>query len=103
MEIVNISAETFEKMLSKFENFASRMEYLCRLHGDQDMKEWLDNQEVCQLLNISKRTLQTLRDNGTLAYTQISHKMYYKPEDVERIIPVVREKQKQANFKRKLI
>ncbi|MDH6306015.1 carbamoylphosphate synthase small subunit [Parabacteroides sp. PF5-5] len=103
MEIVNISAETFEKMLSKFEDFASRMEYLLRLHGDRDLKEWLDNQEVCQLLNISKRTLQTLRDNGTLAYTQISHKMYYKPEDVERIIPVVREKQKQANFKRKQI
>ena len=103
MEIVNISAETFEAMLSKFEDFASRMEYLCRLHGDRDMKEWLDNQEVCQLLNISKRTLQTLRDNGTLAYTQINHKMYYKPEDVERIIPVVREKQKRANYKRKQI
>ena len=103
MEIVNISAETFEKMLSKFEGFASRIEYLCRLHGDRDMKEWLDNQEVCQLLNISKRTLQTLRDNGTLAYTQISHKMYYKLEDVERVIPVVKEKQKQANFKRKQI
>lgn len=103
MEIVNISAETFEKMLSKFEDFANRMEYLCRLHGDRDMKKWLDNQEVCQLLNISKRTLQTLRDNGTLAYTQINHKMYYKPEDVEMIIPVVKEKQKQANFKRKQI
>jgi hypothetical protein len=73
MEIINIEAQTFENAL-KFEDFASRMECLCRLHGDRDMKEWLDNQDVCQLLNISKRTLQTLRDNGTLAYTQISHK-----------------------------
>jgi len=32
MEIVNIDAETFEKMLSKFETFASRMESLCLLH-----------------------------------------------------------------------
>lgn len=103
MEIVNINAETFEKMLSKFEDFASRIENLCRLHGDSNIKEWLDNQDVCQLLDISKRTLQTLRDNGTLAYTQISHKMYYKPEDVERIVPVVKEKQKQAHFKRKQI
>jgi len=103
MEIINIEAETFEAMLSKFENFASRMEYLSRLHGDRDMKEWLDNQDVCQLLNISPRTLQTFRDNGTLAYTQISHKTYYKPTDVEKILPVVEEKRKLARYKGKQI
>ena len=90
-------------MLNKFESFADRMEYLCRLHGNRDMSEWLDNQDVCQLLNISPRTLQTLRDNGTLAYTQISHKMYYKPEDVQRIILKVEDKRKLAKYKGKQI
>jgi hypothetical protein len=103
MEIINIEAQTFEKMLSSFEDFASRMECLYRLRRDSDMKKWLDNQEVCQLLNISKRTLQTLRDNGTLAYTQINHKVYYKPEDVEKIVPTVEEKRKQAKYKGKQI
>ena len=51
--------------------------------------DWLDNQDVCQMLNISPRTLQTLRDNGTLAYSQINRKVYYKPEDVERILYAV--------------
>ena len=37
------------------------------------------------MLNISKRTLQTYRDNGTLPYSQINHKVYYKPEDVEQV------------------
>lgn len=95
MEIVNIEAKTFEAMLSKFESFATRMEHLCRLYGDRE-SEWLDNQDVCMLLNISPRTLQTLRDNGTLAYSQINHKTYYKPEDVEKILPLVDEKRKQA-------
>jgi hypothetical protein len=103
MDIINIEAKTFEQMLSKFESFATRMETLCRLHGDKENKQWLDNQEVCLLLNISYRTLQTLRDNGTLAYSQINHKTYYKPEDVERIIPVVEEKRKQAKYKDKQI
>ncbi len=98
MEIVNIDAKTFEAMLSKFEGFAKQ---LCRQHGDKDMSEWLDNQDVCQLLNISPRTLQTLRDNGTLAYSQISHKTYYKPEDVQKILPLVEEKRKQAKYKGK--
>jgi carbamoylphosphate synthase small subunit len=101
MEIINIDAQTFEAMLSKFEGFAKRMEQLCRQHGDKDMSEWLDNQDVCQLLNISPRTLQTLRDNGTLAYTQISHKTYYKPEDVQKILPLVEDKRRQAKYKGK--
>ena len=42
------------------------------------MSEWMDNQDVCRMLNISPRTLQTLRDNGTLAYSQINHKTYYR-------------------------
>ena len=96
MEIINIEAKTFEAMLSKFESFATRMERLCHLYGDKE-SEWLDNQDVCMLLNISPRTLQTLRDNGTLAYSQINHKTYYKPQDVEKALPLVEQKRKQAN------
>lgn len=89
MEIVNIDAELFEKMLSAFERFITRMETLCRLHAGKDAGEWLDNQDVCLLLSISQRTLQTLRDNGALGFSKISRKVYYKPEDVEKIIPLV--------------
>ena len=62
---------------------------MASISNDKRLGEWLDNQDVCQMLNISPRTLQTLRDNGTLAYSQINHKVYYKPEDVERILHVV--------------
>ena len=50
MEIINIEAKTFEAMLNKFESFADRMEHLCRLHGNRDMSEWLDNQDVCPVM-----------------------------------------------------
>ncbi|MDR2918819.1 MAG: helix-turn-helix domain-containing protein [Tannerella sp.] len=103
MEIVNIEGKTFEAMLSKFETFAARMEALCRLHGDKDISEWMDNQEVCLLLQISPRTLQTLRDNGTLAFSRMNHKIYYKPEDVKAIMPLVEDKRKQAAYKGKQI
>lgn len=98
MEIVTIDAETFEKMLSKFERFTERMEQLYRLHGPRKMSEWLDNQDVCLLLKISPRTLQTLRDNGTLAFSKINKKIYYKPQDVEKILPVVEDKRRLASF-----
>ena len=71
----------------------------------------MDNQDVCLRLDISPRTLQTLRDTGRLAFTQIQRKIYYRPEDVEklrvyaamkRMEMAVREKRKNAsiNWKR---
>ena len=36
--------------------------------------------------------------NGTLAYTQISHKTYYKPEDVMAIVAVVEDRKKDMRF-----
>jgi len=59
---------------------------------------WLDNQDVCQMLNISPRTLQTLRDNGTLAYSQINRKVYYKPEDVKSVLHVVADRVKESKM-----
>jgi len=82
MEIVNIEARTFEAMMIRFDALERKMN---SLHSKQDksLKTWLDNQDVCLILNISKRTLQTYRDNGTVAYCQINHKIYYKPDDIE--------------------
>lgn len=68
MEIVIIESHTWEMMMARFETFAERVEQLCRCNGDKAMQKWLDNQEVCGILNISKRTLQTYRDNGTLPF-----------------------------------
>lgn len=83
---MNIEARTYEAMMSRFEQFAQRVETLCRRHESKDLKEWLDSQDVCEILNVTKRTLQTLRDNGRLAYTMIARKVYYRPQDVQRLI-----------------
>ena len=85
MEIINIEARVFETMATRFEQFVKRVETLCH-RNNKSLQKWLNNQDVCQILNISKRTLQTYRDNGTIPYSQIGHKMYYKSEDVERVL-----------------
>ena len=103
MEIVSIEKRTFEAMVARFNRFVSRMEVICQRHGEKRMSEWMDNQDVCRMLNISPRTLQTLRDNGTLAYSQINHKTYYRPEDEERIVSVIEDRRKEAKCKGKTI
>lgn len=85
MEIINVETSTFEAMMARVETVAKRVEFLCHNSGDKSMQEWLDNQEVCQILRISKRTLQTYRNSGVLPYSQIGHKMFYRPDDVKQV------------------
>ena len=89
MEILIIQKEAFEEMAAMFSRFAERVDALLAKQGGKSLNRWMDNQEVCQQLNISPRTLQTLRDNGTLAYSQINHKVFYKPEDVLSIVKLI--------------
>jgi hypothetical protein len=54
--------------------------------GKGQQKQWLKSNEVRKLLNISPGTLQNLRVNGTLCYTKIGGMMYYKLEDIYKIL-----------------
>ena len=89
MEVISIERSTYEELLTSFNSFVAQMKAMASRGNDKKLGEWLDNQDVCQILNISPRTLQTLRDNGTLAFSQINHKVYYKPEDVKSILTVI--------------
>ena len=77
--------------MMRFEQFVRRVEALCQKYGGREMKKWLNGEDVCLLLNVSKRTLQTLRDSGRLAYSQIGRNMFYKPQDVQRLLTVMQE------------
>ena len=47
---------------------------------------WLDNQEVMELLKISPRTLQNLRDSKALAFSKVGGKIYYKASDIDNYL-----------------
>ena len=91
-----LAASLVEELLTNFNSFVTKMKEMASRGNDKGLGNWLDNQDVCQMLNISPRTLQMLRDNGTLAYSQINRKMYYRPEDVESILHIVAGRDKAA-------
>ena len=52
----------------------------------KELSDWLDNQDVMLALHISLRTLQTLRSNGTLLFSRIGNKIYYRRQDILKIL-----------------
>ena len=86
MEIISIEKKTFEELVLRLGQFVKRMDSINRQRGGRRMSDWMDNQDVCQALKISPRTLRTLRDSGRLPHSKINNRIYYRSEDVERVL-----------------
>lgn len=84
MNIIAIEERAFEVMKTHFESFVNEIRRLCTT--SQVKEQWLDNQDVCMILKISKRTLQHYRDNRIIPYSRIGSKCYYKVSDIEKIL-----------------
>lgn len=77
-----IEGKTFEKLKMCIADLLAQVN---TLYAELE-NGWLDNQTVCQILSISKRSLQTFRDKGLIPYSQIGHKCFYKQEDVKEFL-----------------
>lgn len=86
MEITCVDARRIANLRSKLDTLKTQVHRLQSKNKDRTSIGWIDGQDVMTILNISSRTLQTYRDNGTLPFTQIGAKIYYKPSDVESIL-----------------
>lgn len=47
---------------------------------------YLSGEDLCQLLHISKRTLQQYRDDNILPFIQIGGKIIYKESDILNVL-----------------
>lgn len=56
------------------------------LQRKSEPKQWLKSAEVRQLLKISPGTLQNLRVNGTLRYSKVGSIIYYKYDDIMKVL-----------------
>ncbi len=85
IEVITIERRAFEQMLEDMQLLTARVETLSRKCQDRKLSKWITNEDVCELLRISPRSLQELRYKHKIAYTQIGRKFYYRPEEVELV------------------
>lgn len=79
-KIIILTEEELNQITSRVDKI---FEEIVKINKLDKTKEWIDNEEACQLLNISKRSLQNLRDTKQLPFTRPSGKVYYKMEDIQ--------------------
>jgi ribosome-associated translation inhibitor RaiA len=74
------------RILEKLESLERKINGNEKVRHTIDGETLLDNQDVCFMLNISKRTLQRFRSSGSLPYNRINQKLYYLESDVLKFI-----------------
>lgn len=86
MNLVAIEKSAFSQLNEIFEDFFIKSEKMMASNKDKRLGEWLDSEDVCNMLGICGRTLQNLRRNGIVGCTKICNKTYYRIDDVEKAI-----------------
>lgn len=83
MEFIMIDAASFDSLVEKLNKLVDEANKIRNNDKDAILEQWLDGQEVCKIPDVTKRTLQTLRETGKIAYKMVKHKTYYRPKDVQ--------------------
>lgn len=55
-------------------------------------EKFLSNRDICQMLQISSRTLQDWRDSGKIPFIQIKGKILYRQSEILKLLDDTRHK-----------
>ncbi|WP_373101557.1 MULTISPECIES: helix-turn-helix domain-containing protein [Bacteroides] len=75
----HLSLKESHRKISRF-----MREYSPPFNGDR----YLTDKEVAELLKVSRRTLQKMRNNGTLPFILLGGKALYKEYDIQRLLEI---------------
>ena len=70
-------------LIKRLENMERRWEYRLECHR---LEEWVTPEKLMETLNLSPRTLQTLRDKQIIHPTRLGGKFYYSRREIEDLL-----------------
>ncbi|MFZ4464976.1 MAG: helix-turn-helix domain-containing protein [Bacteroidales bacterium] len=82
MDAIILSSDQYQAILNKIEEINIRIQTAHAAPGES----FVDNQQFLQLMQVSKRTAQTWRDEGKISFSQVGAKIYYKLSDIETML-----------------
>ena len=84
MEYVAIEKSEYEQLLGTIKKAAMEIRAIAEERSINS--EWIENGELAEKLGLSKRQLQGYRERGVLGFSTIGRKIYYRRDEVEKLI-----------------
>jgi hypothetical protein len=82
MDVVLLSSQQYQDLLKRLDQIQSEVSNKQKSPAGT----FIDNQEFIQIMNVSKRTAQSWRDEGIISFSQIGSKIYYQMSDVQSLL-----------------
>jgi hypothetical protein len=93
--------EDLQKLInSRFDGVEKKLDRMMKVKDAMDGDKLLDNQDMCLLLGITKRSLARYRQKKMIPYYQGDRKTYYKASEVRDFL---KNKGKQPELSKSLI
>lgn len=86
MEVITIDSKAFKQLEAKINAIADHVLNKQEAENINEDEIWVDSYEVCTFLKISDKTLQRLRVSGTIAYSNIRGRYFYKIGEIKRML-----------------
>lgn len=84
MNAVIISEEAHQQILTDLKTIKAQLDTKQKESPFTD--PWLDLVEVCKLLHVSKRTMQSYRDKGEIEFSQIGAKIFFRASAIDKFL-----------------
>ena len=85
-DVITLASKAYKELDNKITAIADYI--FNRLEAEKPNEDdmWVDSYEVCTFLKISEKTLQRLRVSGTIAYSNIRGRYFYKVSEIRRML-----------------
>ena len=83
MEILSENSPEFKEIHHALDTLEEKISSLVTQTARQEI---LSSNEACQLLGVSKRTLNRYRDNLSLPHSRIGDKVFYRLDDLQKFL-----------------
>jgi len=74
--------EQYDRIQRKLDKIAGDFIYSRQLPEDM----FIDNPKFMEVMGISQKTAQAWRDKGTISYSQVGNKIYYRISDIKELL-----------------
>ncbi len=76
----------FKQLMERFDRIDLKLDIKAQMVHPLDGDKLLDNQDMCQLFKIAKRTLAGYRQKKLIPYYIIDGKAYYKASEIQSFL-----------------